>query len=80
MAAVLACHNLTRVYGRGTQAESAIVQITLSFAAGETCVMLGPSGSGSRVRLILYTIARRGNRMQDRDVEQAEVDRGLGSD
>jgi putative ABC transport system ATP-binding protein len=42
----LVCHNLTKVYGRGSLAETALVGVTTSFQRGECCMMLGPSGSG----------------------------------
>lgn len=46
MAYALACYNLTKVYGRGGLAETAVSGLTLSFQAGECCMLLGPSGSG----------------------------------
>jgi putative ABC transport system ATP-binding protein len=42
----LACHNLTKVYGRGALAETALAGVTIRFQAGECCMLLGPSGSG----------------------------------
>jgi putative ABC transport system ATP-binding protein len=42
----LICHNLTKVYGRGSLAETALASVTISFQLGERCMMLGPSGSG----------------------------------
>jgi putative ABC transport system ATP-binding protein len=51
MVAAIACNNLTKVYGRGSLAEIAIQNVSLSFAAGETCIMLGPSGSGKTTLL-----------------------------
>jgi putative ABC transport system ATP-binding protein len=42
----LACHNLTKVYGRGALAETALSGVTMRFEAGECCMLLGPSGSG----------------------------------
>jgi ABC-type lipoprotein export system ATPase subunit len=42
----LICHNLTKVYGRGALAETALSGVTMRFQAGECCMLLGPSGSG----------------------------------
>jgi ABC-type lipoprotein export system ATPase subunit len=42
----LVCHNLTKVYGRGTLAETALAGVTIGFSTGECCMLLGPSGSG----------------------------------
>jgi ABC-type lipoprotein export system ATPase subunit len=42
----LVCHNLTKVYGRGSLAETALAGVTIGFCAGECCILLGPSGSG----------------------------------
>jgi putative ABC transport system ATP-binding protein len=42
----LVCHNLTKVYGRGALAETALSNVTIRFQAGECCLLLGPSGSG----------------------------------
>jgi putative ABC transport system ATP-binding protein len=51
MVAALACHNLTKTYGRGALAERALADVTLAFRRAETCVMLGPSGSGKTTLL-----------------------------
>jgi putative ABC transport system ATP-binding protein len=42
----LVCHSLTKVYGRGALAETALSGVTMRFEAGECCMLLGPSGSG----------------------------------
>jgi putative ABC transport system ATP-binding protein len=47
----LACHNLTKTYGRGAQAETALRDVSLSFEADESCLLLGPSGSGKTTLL-----------------------------
>jgi ABC-type lipoprotein export system ATPase subunit len=44
--AALVCHNLTKTYGRGALAETALAGVTIRFQAGECCMLLGPSGSG----------------------------------
>jgi len=44
--AALVCHNLTKTYGRGALAETALAGVTIRFRAGECCMLLGPSGSG----------------------------------
>ena len=51
MVAAIACHELTKTYGRGPLAETAIGGVSLSFSAGESCVFLGPSGSGKTTLL-----------------------------
>jgi ABC-type lipoprotein export system ATPase subunit len=42
---------LTKVYGRGQLAETALSGVTLTFKAGECCMLLGPSGSGKTTLL-----------------------------
>jgi putative ABC transport system ATP-binding protein len=42
----LVCENLTKVYGRGSVAETALAGVTATFQFGECCMLLGPSGSG----------------------------------
>jgi ABC-type bacteriocin/lantibiotic exporter with double-glycine peptidase domain len=51
MVAALACHNLKKVYGRGIQSEMALDGVSLSFPAGQACLLLGPSGSGKTTLL-----------------------------
>lgn len=51
MVASIACHNLTKTYGRGSQSETALTDVSLSFRASESCIMLGPSGSGKTTLL-----------------------------
>ncbi len=51
MVAVLACNNLTKIYGRGGAVETALTGVTLAFHEGESCVLLGPSGSGKTTLL-----------------------------
>jgi ABC-type lipoprotein export system ATPase subunit len=51
MATVLTCHKLSKAYGRATQFEVALCDVTLSFSAGECCVLFGPSGSGKTTLL-----------------------------
>lgn len=46
MMTALVCHNLTKVYGRGALAETALAGLSMRFDAGECCMLLGPSGSG----------------------------------
>ena len=47
----LACHNLTKTYGHGPLAETALADVSLSCERGETCALLGPSGSGKTTLL-----------------------------
>ena len=51
MDTALACHELTKIYGRGDVAETALAGITLAFQVGESCVLMGPSGSGKTTLL-----------------------------
>ena len=51
MVAALSCHNLTKSYGRGAQAETALSDVSLSFEPEESCLLLGPSGSGKTTLL-----------------------------
>lgn len=51
MIPAIACHSLTKVYGRAAIAETALDGISLSFPAGECCILLGPSGSGKTTLL-----------------------------
>jgi putative ABC transport system ATP-binding protein len=51
MVPALACHNLTKTYGRGVHAETALCDVSLAFAAEESCLLLGPSGSGKTTLL-----------------------------
>lgn len=50
----LACHNLTKTYGRGALAETALAGVSLCFSGGEACVMIGPSGSGKTTLLSIF--------------------------
>lgn len=43
---VLACNDISKVYGKGRLRETALAGVSLAFRRGETCVLLGPSGSG----------------------------------
>lgn len=47
----LSCAGLTKTYGRGRLAQTALEGVELQFARGETCVLLGPSGSGKTTLL-----------------------------
>jgi putative ABC transport system ATP-binding protein len=47
----LACHNLTKTYGQGPLAETALARVSLTCDRGETCALLGPSGSGKTTLL-----------------------------
>ena len=51
MAAVLACRDLTKIYGDDPSSAPALSGVNLSFQAGECCIMLGPSGSGKTTLL-----------------------------
>jgi ABC-type lipoprotein export system ATPase subunit len=51
MVAALSCQNLTKRYGRGSQAETALCNVSLSFEAEESYLLLGPSGSGKTTLL-----------------------------
>lgn len=51
MQSVLACHHLSKSYGCGALAETALCDVTLTFRRGDTCVLLGPSGSGKTTLL-----------------------------
>lgn len=51
MVPALACHHLTKSYGRGVQAETALCDVSLSFEPEESCLLLGPSGSGKTTLL-----------------------------
>lgn len=51
MGRVLECRAVRHVFGRGDLAEEVLCDVTVSFAAGETCVLLGPSGSGKTTLL-----------------------------
>jgi putative ABC transport system ATP-binding protein len=51
MAVALACHNLSKIYGRGPQAESALCDVSLSFESETSYLLLGPSGSGKTTLL-----------------------------
>jgi len=51
MVTALACHQLTKTYGRGDVAETALAEVTLDFQAGESCLLMGPSGSGKTTLL-----------------------------
>jgi ABC-type lipoprotein export system ATPase subunit len=51
MLPVLECRNVSKVYGAGLPAEVALKEVSLSFAAGQTCLVLGPSGSGKTTLL-----------------------------
>jgi putative ABC transport system ATP-binding protein len=51
MPPVLACHELTKIYGAGPLSEAALSGVTLSFEPGQCCIMLGPSGSGKTTLL-----------------------------
>lgn len=47
----LACHYLSKTYGRGDLAETALSGVSLECQRGEACVLLGPSGSGKTTLL-----------------------------
>jgi len=49
--AVLACQSLSKTYGRGDLAETALAGASLELEGGQTCVLLGPSGSGKTTLL-----------------------------
>lgn len=51
MVAALACHRLSKTYGNGNLAETALTDVSLSFEAGKNCVLVGPSGSGKTTLL-----------------------------
>jgi putative ABC transport system ATP-binding protein len=51
MSAVLECRGVSKVYGAGALAETALRDVSLSVTAGQTCVLLGPSGSGKTTLL-----------------------------
>jgi putative ABC transport system ATP-binding protein len=51
MGTVLQCENLNHTYSRGDIAESVLVEVSASFAAGEVYVLMGPSGSGKTTLL-----------------------------
>jgi len=51
MVTALACQKLTKIYGRGNVAETALAEVTLAFGVGESCVLMGPSGSGKTTLL-----------------------------
>jgi ABC-type lipoprotein export system ATPase subunit len=48
---VLECEKIYHTYGQGELAESVLARVSVSFAAGETCVLMGPSGSGKTTLL-----------------------------
>jgi putative ABC transport system ATP-binding protein len=48
---ILACHEISKVYGTGALAERILTDVSLTFRQGETCVLLGPSGSGKTTLL-----------------------------
>jgi len=51
MPPVLTCHRISKTYGRGALAETAVSDVSLSFQRGDACVLLGPSGSGKTTLL-----------------------------
>jgi putative ABC transport system ATP-binding protein len=51
MQAVLECHSVRHVFGRGELAEEVLRDVSATFRAGETCVLIGPSGSGKTTLL-----------------------------
>ena len=51
MMPVLSCNQVSKIYGQGDQAETALAGVSLNFRRGESCVLLGPSGSGKTTLL-----------------------------
>lgn len=51
---VLQCERLTKSYGDGEIAERVLEEVSLSFHAGEACLLLGPSGSGKTTLLSIF--------------------------
>jgi putative ABC transport system ATP-binding protein len=51
MAPLLECRRISQVFGSGDLVEPVLRDVSVSFAAGETCVLLGPSGSGKTILL-----------------------------
>jgi ABC-type lipoprotein export system ATPase subunit len=51
MTPALACHRLSKAYGRPSRFEVALYDVSVKFAPGECCVLLGPSGSGKTTLL-----------------------------
>ena len=54
MNTVLECRDLCKAYGSGPPAEVVLRDVSLSVAAGRTCVLLGPSGSGKTTLLSIF--------------------------
>lgn len=50
---ILRCENLTKVYGEGNTAIKALDNISFSVEKGEFVSIVGPSGSGARVKIRL---------------------------
>ena len=51
MTTILACHRISKTYGHGALAETALKEVSLQFCQGETVLLLGPSGSGKTTLL-----------------------------
>lgn len=51
MPAIVQCDGLTKTYGHGATAETALVDVSIELEAGSSCVLLGPSGSGKTTLL-----------------------------
>ena len=50
---ILRCENLSKVYGSGDTCVKALDKVTFSVDKGEFVSIVGPSGSGARVKIRL---------------------------
>jgi putative ABC transport system ATP-binding protein len=51
MSFAVACRGVSKSYGEGALAETALAHVSLNFSRGEASVLLGPSGSGKTTLL-----------------------------
>src|SRR4051812_33927927 len=51
MKPILECKSVGHVFGQGELAEEVLRDVSVTFLAGEVCVLMGPSGSGKTTLL-----------------------------